>query len=129
MLLLAGAAGAQMRGRGGPCPQPGSSAPIAGSPMVEITGKISRVNIQHGQGMPAIDVAKDGRATTVQLGAMHYLIAQDFNPKAGDEVSVKGYKAGDIVLASSVTLAGAKRTLKLRDEKGWPLWRGGGRCR
>jgi len=40
-------------------------------------------------------------------------------------VAVKGYKNGDSVVASEVTLPAEKKTLKLRDAQGRPLWRGG----
>ena len=59
------------------------------------------------------------------LGPIHYLIAESFSPKTGQEVTVKGYKQTDNVIAIQVTLTQEKRTLKLRDDNGWPLWRGG----
>lgn len=104
---------------------PTASAPIAGNPVMEVSGTISEVHIAAGQGMPYIDVKKGEETTRVFLGAMHYLIAQDFNPKAGQQVNAKGYKMTDGVVAIQVTLTAQKKTLKLRDEKGWPLWRGG----
>jgi hypothetical protein len=57
---------------------------------------------------------------------MRYLVEQNFNPKAGQGVSVKGYKQADQeVTASSVTLTESKQTIRLRDESGRPVWRGG----
>jgi hypothetical protein len=110
-LMIAGLLGAQ---------------PNAG-PVVEIKGVIKQVNIGRGQGMPHLDVEQEGKVTKVQLGSMRYLIAENFNPKAGQQVIVKGYKSGDTVLAIEVTLPAEKKTLKLRDEQGRPLWRGGPR--
>jgi len=108
---------------------PNEAAPIAGYPVVEFTGTVSEVHIGVGQGMPYVDVKQDQDKGTIRvfLGAMHYLISQDFNPKAGQAVSVKGYKVPDGVIGISVSLPAEKKTIRLRDEKGWPLWRGGPR--
>lgn len=105
--------------------QPEAQAPIASNPVVELKGKITNVQIAPGQGMPFLEMEGDGGTTKVLLGSMRYLMRQNFSPKAGDEVVVKGYKTTDQVVASSVTLAGANKTLKLRDEKGRPVWMGG----
>jgi len=94
-------------------------------PVVEIKGVIKQVNIGRGQGMPNLDVQHAAGVTKVQLGSMRYLIAENFNPKAGQQVVVKGFKSTDVVLAIEVTLPAEKKTLKLRDEQGRPLWRGG----
>lgn len=102
-------------------------APIASNPVVELKGKITRVQVALGQGMPFLEVEHDGQTTKVLLGSMRYLMQQDFNPKAGDEVEVKGYKGTDQVVAISVTLPRESKTLQLRDEKGWPVWMGGRR--
>lgn len=96
-------------------------------PVVEIKGVIKQVNIGRGQGMPNLDVQHAGGVTKVQLGSMRYLIAENFNPKAGQQVVVKGFKSTDVVLAIEVTLPAEKKALKLRDEQGRPLWRGGPR--
>lgn len=56
---------------------------------------------------------------------MPFLITENFNPKTGQEVVVKGYKLQDWVLASHVTFVAEKRTVKFRDDRGWPVWRGG----
>ena len=102
-----------------------ASAPIARNPIVELRGAIERVNLSPGQGVPLIEVKQAGGVTTVFLGAMRYLIAENFNPKSGQTVTGKGYKTGDSMVAIEVTLVEEKKTLKLRDEQGWPLWRGG----
>jgi hypothetical protein len=56
---------------------------------------------------------------------MPFLIAENFNPKAGQEVAVKGYKLEDSILAAQITFVAEKRTVRFRDDQGWPVWRGG----
>jgi hypothetical protein len=101
-----------------------AQTPMSSNPAVEVKGKIVKVQVVPGRGMPSLDVEQDGKAIHVVLGAMHYLMQQNFSPKAGEEVEVKGYKAGDTVVASVVTLPAQGKTLRLRDERGYPLWRG-----
>ena len=99
-------------------------APIANNPVVEIKGKITKVQVAPGQGMPFVEVQAGGRTSKVYLGSMRYLMEQNFTPKAGAEVDVRGYKTGDDVVAITVTIDGGK-PLKLRDESGYPVWMGG----
>ena len=105
-------------------------APVAGNPIVNISGRITRVDASRPGEMPGLVVNVDGTSTTVILGSMRYLMEQDFNPKAGAAVQVKGYKLPASVVAIEVRLPAENVTLKLRDENGWPVWRGGGcpRC-
>lgn len=103
----------------------GETAPIASNPIAEFAGTIAEVHLGVGQGMPYLVIQKDKETTRVYLGAMHYLIAQDFSPKTGQSVSARGYKVADGLIGSAVTLTAEKKTIKLRDDKGWPLWRGG----
>ncbi len=105
--------------------QAGSPAPIAANPVVDISGVIGLVQIVPGEGTPYLEVKHGNETTKVYLGPMHYLIAQDFSPKTGQEVSLTGYKQTDSVVAIQVTLSQEKKTLKLRDDSGRPLWRGG----
>lgn len=100
-------------------------APVARNPVVDLKGTIERVNLSPGQGVPLIEVKQADAVTTVYLGAMRYLIAENFNPKAGQAVTGKGYKTGDSIVAIEVTLVEQNKTLKLRDSEGRPLWRGG----
>lgn len=102
-----------------------AAAPVASNPIVEIKGVVGQVQIARGEGMPYIEVKRAKESTRVYLGAMHYLIAEDFNPKTGQGVTVRGYKLSDSVVAIQVTLPGEGKTLKFRGENGWPLWRGG----
>jgi hypothetical protein len=105
-------------------------APVAGNPIVNISGKITRVDVSRPGGMPGLVVNVNGTSTNVVLGSMRYLMEQGFNPKAGAEVQVKGYELAASVVAIEVRLPAENVTLKLRDESGRPVWRGGGcsRC-
>jgi hypothetical protein len=104
-----------------------SKAPIASNPVVEISGRITRVDpFRPGERMPGIVVDVNGKSTSVLLCAMRYLLEQNFNPKAGTEVQVKGYKLPDMLVAIEVKLLPSGKVLKLRDDNGWPVWRGGG---
>ncbi len=126
--LAAYAQGPPGRGRGRMCAQQNAmaQAPIASNPVVDVKGKITKVQIAPGTGMPFLEIDQNGQSVKVFLGSMRYLMQQNFNPKAGEEVEVKGYKGTDWVVASAVTLVTGNRTLKLRDDKGFPVWGGCG---
>lgn len=104
-----------------------SQAPIAGNPKVNVKGKIEKIRISRGQGMPSLDVRTGDRTVSIILGSMRYLLEQDFNPKAGEEVAVSGYRVNDGIVAVTVTLAATGQLLRLRDDGGRPLWMGGRR--
>jgi len=93
--------------------------------LVELAGIVEQIHIVPGQGMPYLDVKRSSQITRIYLGPMPFLLAENFNPKAGHEVIVKGYQTADWLLAAQITLIAEKRTVKFRDEHGWPLWRGG----
>lgn len=114
IILMAGTALAQ---------QAGAGAPIANGPVMEIKGKIEKIQIAPGEGMPFLQVKNGSQTTKVYLGSMRYLMEQDFKPKAGDEVAVKGYRMNSDIVAITVDHDG--KLLRLRDDKGFPLWRGG----
>ena len=99
--------------------------PIASNPIVTVEGKILKVQITPGQGMPYVELQAGQDTLRVYLGPVRFLMEQGFNPKAGTEVIVKGYKMNPDVVAISIAIPAEKRTLKLRDEHGWPVWRGG----
>ncbi len=79
--------------------------------------------------MPFVEVKEGEKTTRVYLGSMRYLMTEGFNPKADEEIVVKGYKTGDAVVAVTVTLPGRNKTIRLRGDDGRPLWRGGPRGR
>ena len=119
ILIVLGCARAQVGGCCGVGP-----APITGAPLLEIRGTITEVRISPGRGMPSLVVKHDSEESVLFLGSMRYLMAQDFNPKVGDEVVAKAYKTSTGLLAVSVTLPQTKKTIRLRDDSGRPLWRG-----
>jgi hypothetical protein len=112
LLLFSGSANAQQM-------------PASVSSRVEIRGTIQQAQILPGQGMPYLVVNSANKPVRVYLGSMRYLIEQNFNPKVGQEVSVSGIQVQDGVVAATVAITGSDRVLKLRDDNGWPLWRGG----
>ncbi|MBK9167631.1 MAG: hypothetical protein IPM24_09230 [Bryobacterales bacterium] len=90
---------------------------------IEITGIVERVELVRGQGQPFLVVSVDGTPERVVLGSMRYLVEQDFKPKSGEQVVVKGIRhpSGDVI-AITVTLGTEKRVLRLRSDDGRPLW-------
>jgi hypothetical protein len=96
----------------------------AGKP-IEVSGTVGQIRIVAGQGMPYFELKHGAENILVYLGPMPFLIAENFNPKTGQEVGVKGYKVEGGILAAQITLVSEKRTIKFRDERGWPVWRGG----
>lgn len=109
--------------------QTDARTPIASRPAIEVRGRISRVAVGFAQGMPSLDVVAEGRTWKIWLGSMRYLLENDFNPKAGQRVTVIGFPASEqsaeLFAARIILLDGSRRTLRLRDENGWPLWRRG----
>jgi hypothetical protein len=99
--------------------------PVANSSVVEVRGTIAKVQTARGQGMPYLEVNTANGTVKLYLGSMRYLMQENFLPKAGEALEAKGYKASDGVVAIRVELPASKKVLKLRDENGWPLWRGG----
>ncbi len=97
-------------------------SPLADNPVVDFRGKIQKVQLTPGQGTPYLEVSAAGKTTKVILGSMRYLMDKDFNPKAGQEVLGRGYKVGEDVYAILAELPAENKTLKLRDENGYPLW-------
>ena len=119
---MAGIAAAQ-------APAPATKAPISTNPIVDLQGKIVSLRMMPGQGMPVMEVsgARTG-PVTVWLGSMRYLMEQKFSPKVGDTVEVRGYSTRnqdqeEEIVAIQVKLG--SQVLKLRDDNGWPVWRGG----
>jgi hypothetical protein len=104
-----------------------AQAPVTSYPTTELKGTVTRVLTSRQPGQPpSLELkASDGTSVRVVLGSFRYLMQNNFNPKAGAVLHVVGYKADKEVIAKEVTLESEKRTLRLRDENGWPLWRFG----
>lgn len=100
-----------------------NKAPIAANPIVELRGKVAKVQVSPGEGMPFLELESNGKTSKVYLGSMRYLMQNNFNPKAGSAATVKGYQTSDSVMAIEVDVEGGG-ALKLRDASGWPLWMG-----
>ncbi len=110
--------------------QPGDAvlptpAALAGSERVEVKGVVQRIDAVPGLGFPAMIVKTGQGSVRVQLGSLRFLIEQDFNPQAGAEVVVQGFRWKQDVVARTVELPARKKTLALRTEDGTPLWRMG----
>ena len=102
-------------------------APIASAPLVEIKGTVSQVLLVPGQGAPSVVVKANNEESKVLLGSMRYLMDQNFNPKVGEAIVLKAYKTSTGLIAATVTLPEQHKTLRLRNENGRPVWRGGPR--
>ena len=108
---------------------PARRAGTAG-PTLKLSARIVHVRLARGEGMPYLEVEAGGKNTRVYLGSMRYLVENDFNPKAGEQVEIEGYRRGNAILATRVRLVAEDKTLRLRDKNGRPLWqRGWGRRR
>jgi hypothetical protein len=108
--------------------QPVEEAPLPDRPQIQVQGRILRVAAGFGQGMPALEVASDGRTWKVWLGSMRYLIQNNFNPRAGQRIVIRALRRSedsDELWAVVITLPDSRQTLRLRDNLGRPLWRRG----
>ena len=115
--------GAQTGNADGVLPVPLAPSAAAGK-LIEIAGTVGQIHIVAGQGMPYFELKRGVEITRIYLGPMPFLIAENFNPKAGQEVAIKGYKLSDSILAAQITFVTEKRTVRFRDDQGWPVWRG-----
>jgi hypothetical protein len=73
----------------------------------------------------------DKDTLVVHLGPAHYMARQGVKLEVKDRIQVRGSK---VTLAGKPTIIAAElkkgdATIRLRDEKGFPLWGGGGRRR
>ena len=104
---------------------PSAMPPWSKNQKVEVKGTIQRVQVTPGQGMPYLELMKDKRVQRVMLGSMRYLMEHNFNPKAGQVATVKGFLVDESIIAQSVSIPAEKVTIQLRDDNGVPLWRMG----
>jgi len=86
--------------------------------------------VAQGMHPPGLVLKTDEESITVDLGPPWFINQQAFTLKEGDYLEVTGSKIATdhqtVILAAEVTKDG--KTLKLRNEKGLPLWqeKGGG---
>lgn len=107
-------------------PPSSSATALASAEKVESRGTVERLDLNPGQGFPTMLVKTGPRSVRVQLGSFRFLLEQGFNPKAGADVIVKGYRLSeDVVVARAVELPADRKTIVLRAEDGKPLWRMG----
>lgn len=97
-----------------------------------VTGRVEKLEeLSMGPNMAFREVIlkTDQGSLKVHLGPVWFLDEKKFVIKAGDTVSATGSKVTldnqPGLIAREVTVNGA--TLKLRDERGVPVWRGSGR--
>ncbi len=121
------ASGLAAQGRGGCC-RGAEPCPIAGSALVELKGRIAGIHIAPGAGTPFVTIKRGDEVTKLYLGSIRYLMVQGFNPKVDEEITAKAYKVNDSFIAATVTLPAQNKTVRLRDENGRPVWRGGPRA-
>lgn len=107
-------------------PPSSSATALASADKVESRGTVERLDLNPGQGFPTMLVKTGPRSVRVQLESFRFLLEQGFNPKAGADVIVKGYRLSeDVVVARAVELPADRKTIVLRAEDGKPLWRMG----
>ena len=87
-----------------------------------VTGTVSAVDIGYGMQYPSITVNQ----TVIKVAPVWFLVEQNFELKAGDQVSVVAAPstvAGDSYLyAIEIANIGGKTRIVLRDAAGVPLW-------
>jgi hypothetical protein len=93
---------------------------------VELKGQITNIRLAAGN-TPSVTVAAPQGAVEVHLGSMAYLVTNGFNPKLGEQAVIKALVTANGYVALVITLPAQKVTLRLRDDEGRPLWRGGRR--
>jgi sporulation protein YlmC with PRC-barrel domain len=89
-----------------------------------VNGRVQNVNRDAPEGAFFNLEVSGSEICKVVLGPATHLQAQNFELRGGDEVTVKGSKvtmAGQKVILATEVKKGDK-TLRLRDEKGTPLW-------
>jgi hypothetical protein len=102
--------------------------------VVTIQGQIEKLEVITRQGRQAANGRKtqiaylktDQGTKIVHLGPAEFLAQQQFNPKKGDTLGVKGGRIntrhGEVILATTVTSGG--KTYQLRNARGIPVWSG-----
>jgi len=98
--------------------------PKSAASIVNLEGTVQEVAARPGAGMPTLWISTSGgERVAVLLGSLRYLIENNFAPRVGDRIAVRGQlTAAGQILAYSVKLLPNGQELRLRDEKGSPLW-------
>lgn len=98
-----------------------------------LTGTIKEVQTTQGRrpGMVGVHLVvdtKDG-AFTAMVGPYYVLQSQGYEPKKGDQVELLGsaLKINDQNVIVVKTLTAGSKVVQLRDDEGFPLWKGGPR--
>ena len=106
---------------------------LSKSPVVKLKGKVTQVGINSNGWMHRRGImleTSNGVVKVYGLGPIGYWNQNNATLQNGDTISVTAYKLnvnGEIFyVAKDVTLANGK-TIQLRDNKGYPVWRGHGR--
>lgn len=107
---------------------PNPAAPATGQALINMAaaatmnGKITAVQVAFGAQYPSITI--DGK--TIKVAPVWFLLENEFELAAGDEVSVlaaPSARAGDPSLyAISITKTASGASLTMRNEAGVPLW-------
>ena len=110
-----------------PAAQPADFSKSPRAPMIELRGNITKVAVEPRQGPRLLLKADSGEEWTVWLGSLRYLLEHDFNPKAGQKLSLRGIPVDQHqIIAHSICVIDTGQKLELRDAEGRPLWRGQG---
>ncbi len=85
----------------------------------EFKGVVSSVSF------PISEVKTDNGILYIRLGPWWYWQKQGYQLSAGEEVKITGYKWGNYVIP--IKILTPSQEIVLRDERGFPMWRGGRR--
>jgi hypothetical protein len=94
-----------------------------------VSGPVTAVSMEQGQGHPGFTMSAEGGSLEVHLGPYWYLVAQGFSVAVGDQVtatvaSCTQSSGGGYVVALQVANATNGSQVVLRDENGKPVWKG-----
>jgi DNA/RNA endonuclease YhcR with UshA esterase domain len=91
--------------------------------------EVQQITGRRGWGGTHLTLKTEAGTFDVHLGPASFLKEEGFSFEKGDEVEVKGsrvaYQKGEAIIAREVKKG--DKTLKLRDEKGYPVWSRRGR--
>ncbi len=88
---------------------------------VEMSGKVEDVS------PPVAFVVSEGTRYVLRLGPYWFWTERNYTLTRGEEVEIKGWKCGEMVLPKEIVKADGT-VLSFRDENGIPLWRRGMGC-